>query len=167
MEGCAGWIEALGWEDPDRARRRDGSEYGDFGDKKSPASRDEAPASRLHGGIDWNGCWRSVETVRVTAGWIPEGILDERLYGDEARKSGRSAEEQRKLYARKMVAIRWVQEQKKLKRVEERVAKVRRSRGLKPVKFERGDWGQEVEKVVGAGVAETEYQSQSRSWEEV
>ena len=164
MDGCAEWIDALAWEDPDRTRRRDRSEYGDFGGK-SPTSINEAPASRLHGGIDWNGCWRSVETVRVTVGWMPEGILDKRLYGEEARKSGRSAEEQRKLYARKMAALRWVQEQKKVKRVEERVAKVRRSRGNKPVRFERGDWGQEVEKVVEAGVAEIEYQS--RSWEEV
>ena len=63
LEGCGAWLEALRWE----AKQDEGGRGGG-------------------GGVEWCGGWRGVETVRVHAGWMPEGLG--LLHGDEKTEPG-------------------------------------------------------------------------------
>ena len=163
LDGCGPWVEALGWEPPPLSR--DGEEEESLGaeEGKGTTAAEGGGRQRSRRGVDWNGCWRGVETVRISPGWVPEGVLERRQYGKDAKRRlgawvedgwdvvedvGWDVEDERDKYAMKVEAKRWLEEQRTVKMMENVVCRIRRQAGGKAVRFERGEWSPEIEDVI-------------------
>jgi hypothetical protein len=125
LEGCVNWFPALGFERNTTGSRRNRLWQDD------EIRENQKSGKVIGGGMDWNGVWRGLVTIRVSQGF---SITDTGIVKDDDLLNWETF---LRLARRNLGVERWIRNEVSVRNVERKVAKWRLDGGLQAVKFEK------------------------------
>ncbi|MCJ1324437.1 hypothetical protein MMC10_001099 [Thelotrema lepadinum] len=129
LEGCTGWLPALGYEGGSESRGMRSRHW-----REERVSNDEEGAEDTKiRAIDWNGAWRGLRSVKVSQGYVPKvyrGPPDDFSIHSPAGRKSLDSYEMHGTY-------RWLMIESENRALEAKVAKWRLDAGLGPVQFQK------------------------------